>query len=139
MTAESKRVYRCEYSPLIDYEAENLEEVLTGRKGWRVAVDGVSYDREVYDDLEDLIEKIPAGSEEGLPFSGFNEHFLLCEGDAKGRLIGFVADNHGMVVWEMEVDDEGRWQKTETGTRLGTEEDKAAVRALVSTVKFGPL
>lgn len=43
------------------------------------------------------------------------------------------------MVWKMEVDEEGRWQKTDSGSRLGTEEDEAAVRALVSKVKFGPL
>jgi hypothetical protein len=138
-TVESKRVYRCEWSPLIDEEAESLEEVLNGTKGWRVVADGVSHDPEAFAGLEELIEKIPPGAEEGLPFCGFSEHFLLCEEDATGRLIGFTAGNHGIMVWEMEVDEEGRWQKTDSGSRWGTEEDKAAVRALVSRIKFGPL
>lgn len=139
VTVESKRIYRCEWSPLIDEEAESLEEVLNGTKGWRVVADGVSHNPEVFADLVDLIEKVPPGSEEGVPFCGFNEHFLLCEGDATGRLIGFTAGNHGIMVWEMEVDEEGRWQKAPSGSRLGTEEEKTAVRALLSKAKFRPL
>lgn len=139
VTVESKRIYRCEWSPLIDAEAESFEDVLTSTKGWRVVADGVCYDPELFAGLEDLIEKVPPGSEEGLPFCGFNEHFLLCEGDATGRLIGFTAGNHGIMVWEMEADEEGRWQKAPSGSRLGTEEDKAAVRVLVSKAKFRPL
>jgi hypothetical protein len=123
---------------VINTDAKDFEEALQNQN-WRVAADGVCNDPEVHGNLAKVIASLSSYKGEDFPFVGYCEHYLLTDGSAKGILIGYVCENYGIVVWEMEVDDEGRWGKTESGTMRGTEEDKAAIRAILSKVKFDPL
>lgn len=134
----SKRVYRCEWSPVANSKAKNLGEALRNEE-WRAAEDGVCSDEKVFDNLSKVIANLPAYTRQDFPFVGYCEHYLLTDGSGKGLLIGFVCENYGIVVWEAEPDEDGRWMKTDSGTLRGKEEDKAAIRSILSTTKFDPL
>jgi hypothetical protein len=134
----SKSVYRCEWSPLIDPDAKDFTEALE-HQNWRVAADGICKDPEVYGKLAKTIASLPDYTDQDFPFVGYCEHYLLTDGSSKGLLVGFVCENYGIVVWETEADEQGRWYKTDSDTRRGTEADKAALRGILSKVKFDPL
>jgi hypothetical protein len=123
---------------VIDPDASDFEEALLNQN-WRVAADGVCSDSEVYESLTKVIASLPGYTGQDYPFVGFCEHYLLTDGSAKGILIGFVCENYGIVIWEMEADDNGRWMKTESGTLRGTEDDKIAIRSILSKTRFDPL
>ena len=123
---------------MIDPNAKDIGEALENQN-WRVAADGVADDSDVHTYLTKAISGLPAYTSQDFPFVGYCEHYLLTDGSARGILIGFVCENHGIVVWEMEADSAGRWRKTDSGTKRGTEEDKAVIRTILSKVKFDPL
>lgn len=123
---------------MADGEVEDFFEEL-GNEIWRVKEDGVCSKTEVFINLSKVVENLPEYTEQDYPFVGFCVHYLLTDGSAKGFLIGLVCENYGIVVWEAETDEEGRWMKTDSGTLRGTEEDKAAIRSIISKVKFDPL
>lgn len=133
-----KRIYRCEYSPLVDPVAKDFTEALQ-HQNWRVTADGICIDPEVYSSLSKTIASLADYTKQDFPFVGYCEHYLLTDGSSRGMLIGFVCDNYGIVVWETKTDEQGRWYQTDSGTRRGTEEDKAAIRKILSKVKFDPL
>jgi hypothetical protein len=137
-STSSKQIYRCDYSPIIDPSAKDFAESLTNST-WRVVSDGVCNDVETHENLVKAVTNLPNFTEQDYPFVGYCEHYLLTDGSTKALLIGFVCENYGIVVWEMEADESGRWMKTESGTRRGTEEDKTLIRSILSKAKFNSL
>lgn len=135
----SKQIFRCEYSPLVDYNTMDLIDSLEKMEPWRVVADGVCNDAGVYKNLENEVASLPDYTEMDYPFVGYCEHYLLTNGSAKAILIGFVCENYGIVVWQMEADEDGRWMKTDIGTLRGSEEDKAKIQSIMSNAKFEPL
>ncbi|OYV06383.1 MAG: hypothetical protein CFE26_06585 [Verrucomicrobiales bacterium VVV1] len=134
----SKRIYRWGWSPLTDPNAKDLIEALKSQSS-RVTADGVCSDGAVYSDLSKVIAELSNYIEQDFPFVGFCEHYLLTDGSSKGILIGFICEDHGVVVWQMKADDSGRWIKTASGTLRGTEADKAAIQSILSKTNFDPL
>ena len=112
--AKSNRVYRCEWSPILDDKAEDPFEGLENAV-WRATLDGVCIDQKVYVNLTKVIASLPDYTVQDFPFVGYCEHYLLSDGSSKGILIGFVCENYGIVVWEAETDEQGRWYKTDFG------------------------
>lgn len=134
----SRRVYRCDMMPLIDYEADDpIRQVITANS--RVVADGISRESGLYDDLTGILAGLPSYTEQDYPFIGYCEHYLIADGTPKALLIGFVCEGHGIVVWEVEADDEGRWMQVSEPTLRGTEEDKAAIREVLGRHGFSAL